>query len=44
MIQEREQARQTNDFARADKIRDDLLEQGVIIEDGPEGPVWRYDN
>jgi len=44
MIQEREQARQTNDFARADKIRNDLLEQGVIIEDGPEGPVWRYDN
>ena len=26
----------------ADKVRDRLLEMGVIIEDGPEGTTWRH--
>jgi cysteinyl-tRNA synthetase len=40
-IAERAEARSAKDFARADAIRDALLAQGVIIEDGPSGAVWR---
>lgn len=41
LIAERAAARKTKDFARADQIRDDLAEQGVILEDGPDGVTWR---
>jgi cysteinyl-tRNA synthetase len=37
----REQARARRDFAEADRIRDELLAEGVEIEDTPEGPRWR---
>ena len=29
------------DFGEADRIRDQLAELGVVIEDGPDGPRWR---
>lgn len=41
LIAERAAARKTKDFARADAIRDDLLKNGIVIEDGPEGATWR---
>jgi cysteinyl-tRNA synthetase len=41
LIKERLTARQNRNFVRADEIREQLLEQGVLLEDGPEGTVWR---
>lgn len=38
MADERQDARKAKDFARADAIRDALLEQGYVIEDTPKGP------
>ena len=40
-IQERLGARKSRDFARADAIRADLAERGIILEDGPGGTTWR---
>ena len=42
LIAERTAARESKDFATSDRIRDDLLAQGVVLEDGPEGTTWRY--
>ncbi len=41
LLAERQQARKDRNFARADEIRDQLAEQGVVIEDGAEGTTWR---
>ena len=41
LIAQRTQARQNKDFAESDRIRDLLLEQGIALEDGPEGTTWR---
>ena len=41
LIQERLDARANKDFTRADDIRDSLAAQGIILEDGPDGTVWR---
>lgn len=40
-ISDRLAARKMRDFAKADQIRRDLLEQGIILEDGPGGTTWR---
>ena len=37
MIEERQAARKARDFKRADEIRDELLAQGIILEDTREG-------
>jgi cysteinyl-tRNA synthetase len=39
-VSERANARAAKDFARADAIRDALLEAGVEVEDTPTGPRW----
>lgn len=41
LIEQRAQARREHDFAAADRIRDQLDEVGVVLEDGPEGTRWR---
>ena len=39
LLGEREDARRTRDFDRADAVRDELLERGWEVRDTPEGPV-----
>jgi cysteinyl-tRNA synthetase len=41
LIKERNEARQRGDFKKADKIRKDLEQNGIILEDTKEGTVWR---
>jgi cysteinyl-tRNA synthetase len=41
MIKERQEARKAKNYARADKIRDELKARGIIIEDTPTGTRWR---
>lgn len=41
LIEERQAARKTKNFARADEIRDTLAEQGIILEDTREGVKWK---
>ncbi|MEM6746421.1 MAG: cysteine--tRNA ligase [Pseudomonadota bacterium] len=41
LLIERAEARKAKNFARADEIRDQLTEEGIIIEDGPQGATWR---
>ncbi len=40
-INARIEARAAKDFATSDAIRDELLESGIIIEDGADGTSWR---
>lgn len=40
LIAAREQARKDRDFTTADNIRDDLISQGIVLEDGAGGTSW----
>ena len=44
LIDEREQAREDKDYARADEIRDQLSEQGIILEDTAQGVRFKRVN
>lgn len=39
-LTERQQARVSKDFAKADRLRDELLAQGIAIKDTPQGTEW----
>ena len=41
MVEARNAARAVKDFAEADRIRDELAERGIVIEDKPDGTSWR---
>jgi cysteinyl-tRNA synthetase len=40
-IAARSAAKKAKDYSQADRIRAELLEQGVVLEDTPQGTVWR---
>jgi len=41
LVAKREEARASRDWAEADRIREALAAEGVVIDDTPEGPRWR---
>ena len=41
MIDERNAAKKERDFVRADRLRDELAREGVLIEDTAQGVRWR---
>lgn len=41
LVEERTAAKKAKDFAKADKIRNDLTARGILITDTPQGPVWK---
>ena len=41
LLAERDQAKKRRDFARADQIRKELTEKGIIIEDSKDGVRWK---
>jgi cysteinyl-tRNA synthetase len=41
LIRERDEARKNKDWEGSDRIRDQLLERGIQLEDTPNGTIWR---
>ena len=43
LIAKRDQAKKAKDWATADKVRDQLNELNVVLEDGISGTTWRIE-
>jgi cysteinyl-tRNA synthetase len=41
LVEQRTAARAAKDWKESDRLRDELLKQGIIVEDGPNGTTWR---
>jgi len=41
LVDERNAAKKARNFARADQIRNELAEKGVLIEDSKDGVRWK---
>ena len=41
LVAERTRAKQQRNFARADAIRNELVEKGILLEDSKEGVRWK---
>jgi cysteinyl-tRNA synthetase len=41
LIEERNASRAQKNFARADEIRDQLEQMGIVLEDSADGTRWR---
>jgi len=44
LIDLRKKARANKDFAESDRIRDQLLANGVVLEDRVDGTLWKYND
>ncbi|WXG43907.1 MAG: cysteine--tRNA ligase [Promethearchaeati archaeon SRVP18_Atabeyarchaeia-1] len=44
LIKEREEARKNGNWGKADEIRDQLKNMGIMVEDTSKGPKWRFDS
>jgi cysteinyl-tRNA synthetase len=43
LVEVRDKLRESKQWELSDKIRDDLEEQGVILEDSPQGTQWHWE-
>ena len=41
LIEQRLEAKKSKNFAEADRIRKELADAGIILEDTPQGTTWR---
>ena len=42
LIVRRERVRDEKDWRKSDELRDELLEQGIVLRDTPNGTIWAY--
>jgi len=42
IIIKRQRAREENDWKLSDELRDQLLEENIVINDTPSGPIWSF--
>jgi len=43
MVRERDKARASKDFAKADELRDRLQDLGIVLKDSPDGTRWHHE-